>query len=553
MTVYKRFSPNFQSAFSVVVMIAVWLTFAPTQVGGMASYIVVIGNSMEPRFHIGDLVVARKEPVYQIGDAIVYRNMGLKSFVFHRIISQELGQYTLQGDNNSWVDTYQPYHEEVLGKLWLHFPRGGRLIQWVRSPFVMALIAGALGAVLASSIFRKKAGGRQPMKDKSMRERLSALSQKTRNWFKKINMPEPKEPSNKDSGKILEGSFFVLGFIALSSLILGIISFSRPAARIRQDEITYKHLGIFSYSASALQDVYDENTLKSGDPVFTKLICSVDIHFQYTLVAGQVENIVGSYQLTAIVSEPTTGWQRTIPLQEQISFSGSTFGSTTRLDLCQISAMIEAMEQKTDAHSSSYILSIAPKIQLNGKISGRILDSNYVPNLNFRYDRAQFYLVRNDEQENPLVLAETRILSQEKEEANTMLLLGREMAIPTLRLIALVGFIFSSIGIVLLGSRLQNLSRFDQVKFFRIKYDALLIDIENTDSITASGVTDVSSMDTLAKLAERFNAMILHAEQDNLHTFYIQASGMTYRFRLDADRTESAVPTNEATNHGGEA
>jgi signal peptidase I len=541
MSVYKRFAPNLQSAFSIVIMVAVWLTFAPRQVGGMASYIVVIGNSMEPAFHIGDLIIAHREPTYQIGDAIVYQNRQLKSFVFHRVISQEMGYFTLKGDNNSWIDIYQPSYEEVVGKLWLHIPRGGVIIQKIRSPFVMALLAGALGAVFASSIFRKKTGGSQPMKDKSMREWLSSLSQKTRNLIKKINMPEPKKPSNRESGEILEGTFFILGLIALASLILGIISFSRPISRIRQDELTYEHLGIFSYSASTPQDVYDESTLRSGDPIFTKLICEVDVHFQYTLVAAQADNIIGTYQLTATISEPTTGWQRTIPLQEQTPFNGSTFGSTTRLDLCQISALIESMEQKTDAHSSSYILGIAPGIQLNGKISGRELQSTYVPKLNFRYDRAQFYLVRNEEQENPLVLAETRILREEKEEANVMFLFGREMAIPTLRMTALVGFSLSSLGIVLLGLRVQNLSRFDQVKFFRIKYESLLIDIENTNSITASGVTDVISMEALAKLAERFNAMILHAEQDDRNCYYVQAGGITYRFMINVDKTGSAL------------
>ena len=119
-------------------MTAVWLALAPTQVGGLASYIIVIGKSMEPKFHIGDLVIVHRQPVYQVGDAIVYRNLELKNYVFHRIISQQMGHYTLKGDNNSWVDDYKPSHEEVVGKLWLYIPRGGRAIQKIRSPFVMA-------------------------------------------------------------------------------------------------------------------------------------------------------------------------------------------------------------------------------------------------------------------------------------------------------------------------------------------------------------------------------------------------------------------------------
>src|SRR5512144_1585211 len=97
MTVFKRFSPSIVSAFSIVIMIVVWIAFAPLQAGGMASYIVIIGKSMEPDFHIGDLVIVHREPTYQVGDAIVYRNQDLNNFVFHRIVSEQLGHYSLKG------------------------------------------------------------------------------------------------------------------------------------------------------------------------------------------------------------------------------------------------------------------------------------------------------------------------------------------------------------------------------------------------------------------------------------------------------------------------
>src|SRR5690242_17680496 len=102
MTIYKKFSTNIWSAFWVIMMIVIWLAFAPMQAGGMASYTIIIGNSMEPGFHIGDLVIAHQETDYEIGDLVVYRNQEVGSFVFHRIIAKLKGRYTLQGDNNSW-------------------------------------------------------------------------------------------------------------------------------------------------------------------------------------------------------------------------------------------------------------------------------------------------------------------------------------------------------------------------------------------------------------------------------------------------------------------
>jgi hypothetical protein len=334
-------------------------------------------------------------------------------------------------------------------------------------------------------------------------------------------------------------------------LILGIIAFSRPASRIAQDDITYQHLGVFSYSTSTPPGVYDSDTIKSGDPIFPKLTCATDVNFQYTLVAAQAKNITGTYQLTAIISEQVSGWQRVIPLQEVTTFQGPAFGATAKLDLCKVEALTQSMQEKTAAHAGSYMLLVTPNIKLEGEVSGRALETTFSSALMFRYDHTQFYLLRNEELSNPLALTETGILSEKRQEANTMILLGREIAIPALRLIALFGLIGSLIGLILLGLRLQHLSQQDQENFFQIKYDSMLIDVQNVNAISFSNVVDVTCMDALAKLAERFNTMILHEKQDHLHTYYVQAGSTKYRFTMNTIKSASTL--HEVISQGGDA
>jgi hypothetical protein len=409
----------------------------------------------------------------------------------------------------------------------------------------MALIAGALGAILATSLLSNKAKGNKPMKNKSIQEWLSSIKQNVQSWLPSTNNPEHHKSLSSNQGEIWEGSFFVLGLVALSSLILGIIAFSRPASRVTQDDITYQHLGVFSYSTSTPPGVYDANTIKSGDPIFPKLTCAVDVNFQYTLVAAQSRDIAGTYQMSAIISEQVSGWQRVIPLQEETAFTGTAFGSTAKLDLCNIEALIQSMQEKTAAHAGSYTLALTPNINLQGDVSGRALESSFSPALTFRYDHTQFYLVRNDELSNPFALTKTGILSEKYPEANTMILLGREIAIPALRLIALFGLLGSLSALILLGLRLQHLSRQHQEKFFEIRYNSVMIDVQNANAISSSNVVDVTSMDALAKLAERFSTIILHAEQSQLHTYYVQAGGTTYRFVINVNKTESLITESE--------
>jgi hypothetical protein len=80
-----------------------------------------------------------------------------------------------------------------------------------------------------------------------------------------------------------------------------------------------------------------------------------------------------------------------------------------------------------------------------------------------------------------------------------------------------------------------------------------MIDVEDTGLLQASSVIDVRSMEALAKLAERFSTVILHGIEINRHAYYVQFGGTTYRFVLDAGKTESTVRTEEAFPQGGEA
>jgi signal peptidase I len=160
MSSHKRWWQAVLAAFLIVVVVTTWIVFAPLQLGGQAAYVIVTGNSMEPGFHLGDLVIVHPVLDYQVGDIVVYRNAELKGFVVHRIIGKNLDHFLLQGDHNSWTDSYQPTREEMIGKLWIHLPEAGKVVQWLRLPISMALMAGAAGGILMTAVLmgRSKRG-----------------------------------------------------------------------------------------------------------------------------------------------------------------------------------------------------------------------------------------------------------------------------------------------------------------------------------------------------------------------------------------------------------
>ena len=57
----------FAAALALVLLATAWIVLAPTRLGGQTSYVLVVGNSMEPRLHRGDLAVIREAPDYDAG------------------------------------------------------------------------------------------------------------------------------------------------------------------------------------------------------------------------------------------------------------------------------------------------------------------------------------------------------------------------------------------------------------------------------------------------------------------------------------------------------
>ncbi len=144
---------------------ALWAAFAPIEVGGTAAYVVINGNSMEPRIHRGDLVIVHAADRYQVGDVVTYRYPGIGR-VIHRIVAQDGDRFTMKGDYNTWLDGYEPTAGDVIGKEWIHVSSLGTSISAVRQPMSMALLAGFAGITLTGGLLKtqrkvRRRGGRR--------------------------------------------------------------------------------------------------------------------------------------------------------------------------------------------------------------------------------------------------------------------------------------------------------------------------------------------------------------------------------------------------------
>lgn len=132
-----------------LVAVLVWFGW-PTTLGGCTTLTIVSGHSMEPTYRTGDLVVSRCGTPER-GDIVVYAPPGVDGGrVIHRVVAGDAATgWTMQGDNNDFLDPWRPRQDDVVGVARVHLPGVGRVAAVLLDPWAWAsLLVVAVGVLL---------------------------------------------------------------------------------------------------------------------------------------------------------------------------------------------------------------------------------------------------------------------------------------------------------------------------------------------------------------------------------------------------------------------
>jgi signal peptidase len=506
-----RLPQIFISATIIAFSVLLWLFFAPTQFGGRASYIIIHGQSMLPNFKYGDLAIVQQAESYKLQDIVAYRHPQIGT-VFHRIISSDGKNFTLRGDNNDYNDPYFPTQDEIIGKLWIHIPGLGKTLEFLRQPTIFTLlviIIGIIGFVTLSN---------PPQK-------VNKLTKQTNQTSGGAHMTSLKKNT-------LE-MFYVLIIIAVASMGLGIIAYTRPPTIQTVENLTYEHSGIFSYTASASGNLYDQNTIKTGEPIFRKLTDNFSTTFNYQLLAPEDIIISGSYSVSVEISS-SSGWKRTIVLQESTSFTGTSFSTSNIVDLNEIQFLIDTLEEQTGVRNNRYFLSVVPEIKIEGSLTGVTLKDSFSPALGFQLDSLQLQLLQNPTEGNALETREVGAINYPITVPNNIRFLSLIVPVNTAQLISLGGLLLSTALMFMLAVWIRKASRDSSLPVFEQPFQSLIIPINKSEQILeyteGKPAIEITSLEDLARIAERSNTIIARHNIGNTSQYYVIAGGILYHF-----------------------
>ena len=126
-----------------------WAMFLrPQSLGGPAAYVLVSGKSMNPLYHTGDLILVRRRASYHVGDIVAYRvpkgDAMAGAQVIHRIVGGNGSKgFVVQGDNRTAPDVWRPKVSDIVGSATLQIPQAVVVLQFLRSPLLLGLLAAS--------------------------------------------------------------------------------------------------------------------------------------------------------------------------------------------------------------------------------------------------------------------------------------------------------------------------------------------------------------------------------------------------------------------------
>ncbi len=499
----------------VLVLGPIAYVFGPAGLGGLSTYAVTAGTSMAPNFATGDLVILRKGDPLRVGDIGGYRSGLTGQIVVHRVIAEDHGRLTFQGDNNWWIDTYQPTQDEVVGKLWVHIGGAGKKVNAVQPAWMLGGLGGILGMTFMGT------GSGPPDRKRRTKQR----------W------------SNPFAAQAMQGLLLGLVMVTVIAGAITFLAFRADTTQAAERIVTAQHTGVFSYEGPApVSPVYDQGEILTGDPILTDLLETVSSSFVYKLDAPGAAELHGTIAMFATIRD-VNGWERTIPILPSAEFDGTATSLGGVVPVADITTFITSIQASMGDGIRYWTIAVTGDVHISGVIEGQPFQSEFHPSYTLRVvPPNQLYLetaaTRDFESVPPLTspalgsvflpVKEFTISVPERIPAS-MSLVVIDIGVSRLRIIAgslaAAGLLATVVVAVLYAMAMRS-----PAARFSARYGNKLVRVSTMNTDPASTVT-LPTMRDLIRVAENNHSVILWKRDGDDDTYLVQEDKATFMYR----------------------
>ena len=518
-----------------------WVFFAPVQLGGSTMYSATVGTSMQPLFYKGDLAIVRRASSYKVGDIVLYESEILHRPVLHRILVIQDDHYYFKGDNNKFVDPGYATSNHLLGKLWFHIPKAGKVLSWFGAPTHTALLAGIASAfVLLGG--RRRSTGRRGRKRRGRKRRGG-------------KQPGGAGPRDAVTGSARPGFFHrprksvenISGTIAL--LLAAVLLAEGFGAPLKKTvSVTGFHeTGTFSYSARTLrpESIYPTGAAVPGGPIYLDDFNMMTVNFAYRFAAALPHAVHGTVTLRALIASGTT-WHNLYTLQKSTPFTGDVAHTGGTFSLEQLQALTNRISLESGTPGAQYTVDLQPIVTVSGLVGGKPIKSTFSPVLPFQLAPSVLQLNIATAVAPPgatyaapspaATLAAGLHPSQSGTipgvTANELTIVRYHLAVSSVRGL---GMGLAGLAVLAFASKLFKRRRevWSPEKRIAMRYGCIVVDVVSFNSVAmpARASTEVPDFESLARLAQYCERPILRQISETPTAYAIEDDGRLYVYR----------------------
>lgn len=494
----------------MVAFVGLWAVFAPSQLGGTATYVSTFGISMQPMLHKGDLVLVRPESDYHVGQVVAYHSDTLHTVVLHRIVARDGDRYVFKGDNNTWLDTDHPTKEQLIGSMQLRMAGMGDKLGLLHSPIGMGS-AAAVVVVPFAGLRKRKTKLEPPAKSPRPTPKPTPTPTDGESFTMFLRTPR---------GRALAG-------VAVAAVMVTAYAWTRPAHQSQTSDVTFDESGAFTYAAAVpnATDVYDNGQLTTGQPIYTSLVDGFDVGFDYNVSAARPLVVNGTAHLDLVISD-STGWTRTTTLAPDTAFTGTTAHVGGTVSVAAIRNLIAATEARTGVTHDSYTVSLRPVVQRQVQLGASTSSEAFAPSLDLKLD--EHVLALADSSHDKVTPSKGGLLSAQRQVPASTALFVTTIDVEMLRRLSIF---FALATIAFVGAefhRFGNDSKSDDAAVMSA-LGAVIVPVTHIGSPTEH-VISVDSQHDLVVLSQALSVPVLRLT-DGSGTFAVVDGTTLYRYR----------------------
>ncbi|WP_104524284.1 signal peptidase I [Blastococcus atacamensis] len=522
------------SAAVALVLATMWL-FWPASLGGGTTYLSTYGISMEPQFSAGDLAVLSEAGTYSVGDVVAYRSESLDTVVMHRIVAADADGFITQGDNNDFLDQDRPTQDEMLGSLFFRIPNGGHVLGTLTSPGTLVVVGLASVLVLGAAKADRQRRVRRSRRRRAPSLQLPSLQLPSLRLpsfsVPSLRMPVPSISRLEPGGvpmlvrakarqvALAAGAVALVAALGAGALLLV------PSTEDSAETVAVTERGQFSYGGTAARGTtYPTGVIETGDTVWTKLATGLTVSYASTVTGPELSALQGALRLDVSVEAPD-GWGAYLTSGPVARLQDGTATASVAVDTALAASVLAKHYAEVGGAGGGATLRITPTTATTGTVRGIAFEAKAPETLAFSLEPTSLRLT--GEADTVLkTLTETEVETGETV-ARTFELAGVGVPIGVARALAVV-VLAVALLVAGVGAWLGRAGRNDPADDFVLRHADRIVPV--TAFAAGGTVIDVSDAESLHRVAERFDTVVLHHAGPDEDTFAVRDVDATYRF-----------------------